>query len=88
MLGGILREIGISAHVLPAANESELPHGVFSRMRKGHDGDYLFVFNYAETPACVRLDCAYINVLTGERVEKGGELHLGKNDSQVLKREA
>lgn len=51
-------------------------------------GDYLFVFNYAETPACVRLDCAYINVLTGERVEKGGELHLGKNDSQVLKREA
>ena len=88
MLGGILREIGISAHVLPAANESELPHGVFSRMRKGRDGDYLFVFNYAETPTCVRLDCAYINVLTGERVEKGGELHLEKNDSQVLKREA
>ncbi len=52
------------------------------------DGDYLFVFNYAETPTCVRLDCAYINVLTGERVEKGGELHLEKNDSQVLKREA
>lgn len=70
----------------------DAPCRLFRRERlcraEGRDGDYLFVFNYAETPACVRLDCAYINVLTGERVEKGGELHLGKNDSPVLKREA
>ena len=51
----------------------DAPCRLFRRERlcraEGRDGDYLFVFNYAETPACVRLDCAYINVLTGERVE-------------------
>ena len=86
MLGQILSSLGIKAHLSPCGSgeeNGELPCGVTSRMRHGKDGDYLFVFNYSEQPAQVRLDDEYIDVFTGEQAQTA---QLEKYRTRVLKR--
>lgn len=86
MLGEILSSLGITSHILPYESEKqsgEVSHRVTSRMRHGKDGDYLFVFNYSESPAEAELDGEYEDFFTGE---KARTIRLEKFGTRVMKR--